>query len=74
MLMLRSQFFLEILASCFFFAFRGGQYLGGIGISRSFCRLSLPVFLFSLTRDKLGHGFECFYPDRDSQIIKMQEL
>ena len=74
MLVLRSQFFLQFLASCFFFIFRGGQYLGGIGVNRSFRRLSLPVFLLPLAGDELGHGTGCLYPERDSQIIKMQEL
>ena len=70
MLMLRSQFFLEFLAACFFFIFRGGQYLGGIGVNRSFCRLSLPVLLFPLTGYELGHDVGCLYPDRDSQIME----
>lgn len=56
MLMLRSQFLSEILASRLPLTFGGGLDFGDIGVYRSSFRgLVLPVLLLSLTRDKLGH-------------------
>lgn len=57
--MLRSQFLSEVLASGIFFAFGGGRDFGGIGVhQRSIFGLLLPVFLFSLARDKFRHYIE----------------
>lgn len=56
--MLRSQLLSQILAPGFLFACRSRRDLRGVGVYRnSMFWLLLPVLLFSLTRNELGHGF-----------------
>lgn len=69
MLMLRSQFISELFASCFPFAFGGGLDLGDIGVYRSsFRSLPLPVLLFPLAGNKLGHNGEIFVSFRTKKL------